>query len=139
MPEDGLIRAGRCRTFSDERIVPTLFFYITMPRGLRKRGRRQKNNEAEDFSHEKTQLDDGFELNHDEAETSQPSWIIPAANQSDAASNPEAPFGFVNTEVKAYFRTVDVQIRDWQDSQVESEGMDGNADIDPNEGAFDSI
>jgi nucleolar protein 9 len=117
-----------------------LFFYIVMPRGLRKRGRRQKNKEADDPSPVQTQPDrgneDGFESNADEAETSHPSWIVPAASQRDAASNLEAPFGFVDMEVKAYFRTVDVQIRDWQDSKVESEGMDGNADIDPNEGAF---
>ncbi|XP_006459728.1 hypothetical protein AGABI2DRAFT_202089 [Agaricus bisporus var. bisporus H97] len=108
-----------------------------MPRGLRKRGRRHKNTEEDDYSHEQTQdgREDGFKLNLNEADISQPSWILPSTSQSDAilTSNPEAPFGFVDTEVKAYFRTVDVQIQDWQSSQVESEEMGGNTDIDPNE------
>lgn len=120
--------------------LPLVFLYIIMPRGLRKRGRRHKNTEEDDYSHEQTQdgREDGFKLNLNEADTSQPSWIISSTSQSDAilTSNPEAPFGFVDTEVKAYFRTVDVQIQDWQSSQVESEEMGGNTDIDPNEGAF---
>lgn len=115
-----------------------------MPRGLRKRGRRHKDNVAEEFTHEQAEQvhydgpeEDNFELSHDQPNPSGPSWIIPAASRSDAEDvNPEAPFGFVDAEVKAYFRTVDVQIREWQDGQAEVEGVDGNVDIDPNEGTL---
>ncbi|KAJ3505135.1 hypothetical protein NLJ89_g7571 [Agrocybe chaxingu] len=44
-------------------------------------------------------------------------------------TNREAPFGYVDIDVKAYFRTVDVQIREWQDSQDEV----AEEDVDPNE------
>lgn len=64
-----------------------------------------------------------------------PAWIVPGPNSvEDAEINPEAPFGYVDVDVKAYFRTVDVQIRDWQDNAAES--GPGDDESDPNEGAL---
>ncbi|KAJ6567278.1 armadillo-type protein [Mycena vulgaris] len=59
-----------------------------------------------------------------------PSWIVPGPTNAEDDVNPEAPFGYVDVDVKAYFRTVDVQIRDWQDNAVEP---GTNEDSDPNE------
>ncbi|KAJ7762821.1 armadillo-type protein [Mycena maculata] len=56
-----------------------------------------------------------------------PTWIVPGEKKDDI--NPEAPFGYVDVDVKAYFRTVDVQIRDWQDTAADS----GAGDDEPNE------
>jgi nucleolar protein 9 len=46
--------------------------------------------------------------------------------------HPEAPFGYVDPDIKAYFRTVDDQIRTWQQERPYEENQD--ADLDPNEG-----
>ncbi|KAG6861483.1 hypothetical protein C0995_015910 [Termitomyces sp. Mi166 len=62
--------------------------------------------------------------------TGEPSWIRSAPlHDPEDGFNPEAPFGYVDADVKAYFRTVDVQMRDWQ---VQEEDLD--QDKDPNEG-----
>ncbi|KAJ7672874.1 ARM repeat-containing protein [Mycena rosella] len=63
-------------------------------------------------------------------ESAGPSWIVPGPNHPEDDVNPEAPFGYVDVDVKAYFRTVDVQIRDWQDNAAEA---GTNEDSDPNE------
>jgi nucleolar protein 9 len=95
-----------------------------MPRENRKRGKKHKKepeHEPEPRSaHE--QAKDG------------PSWIVRREDHSvdsNQIHTDEAPFGYVDADVKAYFRTVDIQIRDWQDTKphvVESD------DLDPNEG-----
>ncbi|KXN83539.1 Nucleolar protein 9 [Leucoagaricus sp. SymC.cos] len=111
-----------------------------MPRGLRKRGRRNKKgleeqNEAQEDSQAYEAAEDyTSKSDYDQTGNLEPSWIIPAASHNHVESlNPEAPYGFVDTEVKAYFRTVDVQIREWQETAVEVEGENGNIDADPNE------
>ncbi|KAF5364123.1 hypothetical protein D9756_000966 [Leucocoprinus leucothites] len=108
-----------------------------MPRGLRRRGRRHKEEQSsvpeEPQSHDGTE-ESFLQSTHDQAHISGPSWIIPAASQNnDEGINPEAPFGFVDAEVKAYFRTVDTQIRDWQETPMEVEGEGENADGDLND------
>ncbi|KAJ3571667.1 hypothetical protein NP233_g3597 [Leucocoprinus birnbaumii] len=111
-----------------------------MPRGLRKRGRRNKRDQddqhgvsEETYPHEVTN-ESLPQPTYAQARNSEPSWIIPAASQNnDEETNPEAPFGFVDAEIKAYFRTVDVQIRDWQESTAEVEGEDEDTETDPNE------
>ncbi|KAF7330777.1 hypothetical protein MVEN_02416800 [Mycena venus] len=61
-----------------------------------------------------------------------PSWIVSAPKHAEEEEvNPEAPFGYVDVDVKAYFRTVDIQIRDWQDTAGELDPND--EDTDPNE------
>ncbi|KAF5393695.1 hypothetical protein D9757_000366 [Collybiopsis confluens] len=95
-----------------------------MPRENRKRGKRQKTKQAEE---------DLVPQAAEPAPQVGPSWIVSAPTQ-DSEFNPEAPFGYVDADVKAYFRTVDVQIRDWQENQPVR--VDG--DEDPNAGTLPS-
>uniref|UniRef100_A0A8H7Y237 Nucleolar protein 9 n=1 Tax=Psilocybe cubensis TaxID=181762 RepID=A0A8H7Y237_PSICU len=94
-----------------------------MPRENRKRGKKHKK-----------QNEDESKYNQESApqlETrEEPSWIVPAQDNF-GEFNPEAPFGYVDADVKAYFRTVDIQIRDWQESQHDT--GEGDGDLDPNE------
>ena len=97
-----------------------------MPRENRKRGKKHKRKAEEEVAPQPT----GEPQYEEEAEVAEagPSWILPARqNAVDLA----APFGFVDAEVKAYFRTVDVQIREWQETRPE---VEGDEDVDPNEG-----
>ncbi|KAF7354953.1 hypothetical protein MSAN_01410400 [Mycena sanguinolenta] len=60
-----------------------------------------------------------------------PSWIVPARKDfAEEDVNPEAPFGYVDGDVKAYFRTVDVQMKSWQNPNLEASN---DEDTDPNE------
>lgn len=94
-----------------------------MPRENRKRGKKHKKTVADTLDTARPQAE------HEEEEPQAgPSWIVSAP--SDSVYNPEAPFGYVDSEIKAYFRTVDVQIREWQE-----EGYAVAKDEDPNEGA----
>ncbi|PVF92971.1 ARM repeat-containing protein [Serendipita vermifera] len=64
-----------------------------------------------------------------QAEEDLPDWIEQASPHQNL--NPEAPFGFCDPDVKAYFRTVDTQLREWQELGVEkdvNEGEDPNAE-----------
>ena len=93
-----------------------------MPRENRKRGKKHKKQREEEPSYDAKP--------ERELETrEEPSWIVPAANHAEEV-NPEAPFGYVDVDVKAYFRTVDVQIQEWQENQEESAA---DEDVDPNE------
>ncbi|KAG6849947.1 hypothetical protein H0H93_003319 [Arthromyces matolae] len=98
-----------------------------MPRENRKRGKKQKKK-PEDFEESGPPIEEPEVFN---SVVGEPSWIRPAENTAqDLEINPEAPFGYVDSDVKAYFRTVDVQMRDWQTQ----EEQDLNQDQDPNEG-----
>ncbi|KAI9447211.1 hypothetical protein F5148DRAFT_1344715, partial [Russula earlei] len=44
--------------------------------------------------------------------------------------NLEAPFGYIDPELKAYFRTVNNQLKEWQQNWGEAGAED---DVDPNE------
>ncbi|KAJ7499330.1 armadillo-type protein [Mycena latifolia] len=98
-----------------------------MPKEHRKRGKKKKPEPE-------WQPPQGLHVPEPEhppqQENAGPSWIVPGAKHVEEDVNPEAPFGYVDVDVKAYFRTVDVQIRDWQDNAVESEASE---DSDPNE------
>ncbi|GBE79200.1 Nucleolar protein [Sparassis crispa] len=97
-----------------------------MPRENRKRGKKhKKKNDAEEAYGQ--QLEPVEELPPEPR--AGPSWIVPATNATEF--NPEAPFGYVDAEVKAYFRTVDLQIREWQEEGVVV--AEGGEDVDPNE------
>ncbi|KAF9076613.1 armadillo-type protein [Rhodocollybia butyracea] len=93
-----------------------------MPRENRKRGKKHKNKATEEVpSHEPS---------HSEPEPQVgPSWIISAPGEG-SEFNPEVPFGYVDADVKAYFRTVDIQIRDWQEAADAPVDEDGT--VDPN-------
>lgn len=95
-----------------------------MPRENRKRGKKHKKT-IEDVP-QTTNTQEQYE---EEEPQAGPSWIVPAAQNSEF--NPEAPFGYVDSEVKAYFRTVDVQIREWQDERYP---VAEDENVDPNEG-----
>ena len=99
-----------------------------MPRENRKRGKKHKKKAEDDGGAPQPQEPEP--QYEEEAETIEtgPSWIV-SARQNPVDLN--APFGFVDAEVKAYFRTVDVQIREWQETRPETEG---DEDMDPNEG-----
>ncbi|KAI0676770.1 ARM repeat-containing protein [Trametes maxima] len=97
-----------------------------MPRENRKRGKKHKKK-AEDVT-DANKDDVTHPEEEQEVNEAGPSWIIPA--RDDAAVDLNAPFGYVDAEVKAYFRTVDVQIREWQETRPE---VDEDADVDPNE------
>ena len=100
-----------------------------MPKELRRRGKRHKKSSTE---HEHpAQKQDSL----DEGPSSRPSWIVPRSDsqqEQEQQLNPEAPFGYVDPELKAYFRTVDDQLKEWQQNWDDA-NRDG--DIDPNESA----
>lgn len=93
-----------------------------MPRENRKRGKK----------HKKVAEEEPIVITSDavvEAEAG-PSWIVPAI---EPEINLEAPFGYVDADVKAYFRSVDQQIQTWQHNAASEEQEE--EDVDPNEGA----
>jgi nucleolar protein 9 len=99
-----------------------------MPREHRKRGKKHKKN-TQDEAH----IQEDLNTTHTEPEVGEPSWIRPAPEDSPEI-NIDAPFGYVDADVKAYFRTVDDQIRGWQEAD-ESRGMTEEIKTtDPNEG-----
>ena len=93
-----------------------------MPKEFRKRGKKAKKSDAKK-NDLKPEAQDEIPAG--------PSWIISTAKDTEEP-NPEAPFGYLDADVKAYFRTVDIQIQNWQENEVDAD--DGNTDIDPNEG-----
>lgn len=102
-----------------------------MPRENRKRGKKNKKKQEDEYPVAPT-----VSVPEPEPERATPSWITSAAPISEEV-NAEAPFGYVDVDVKAYFRTVDTQIRDWQDNAPDP--GDADQDIDPNEGMSWSI
>ncbi|RPD62032.1 ARM repeat-containing protein [Lentinus tigrinus ALCF2SS1-7] len=97
-----------------------------MPRENRKRGKKHKKKPEEETYAQAEEHPPQYE--EDQAEAAGPSWIVPAREDSSVDLN--APFGYVDAEVKAYFRTVDVQIREWQETRPE---VEADEDVDPNE------
>ncbi|KAJ7725102.1 armadillo-type protein [Mycena metata] len=94
-----------------------------MPKELRKRGKKKKP--------EPEWQPPVQEPVHEPPPKETPSWIVSAPKPEDQEDvNPEAPFGYVEVDVKAYFRTVDIQIRDWQNTTADATG---DEDSDPNE------
>lgn len=101
--------------------------FTIMPRENRKRGKKHKKSQnAEEITAPALVAEETYDQNE-----AGPSWIVSAPRNPQA--NDEAPFGYVDAEVKAYFRTVDIQIRDWQDSEQPTEE---EPDTDPNEGIY---
>ncbi|KAI0786442.1 armadillo-type protein [Abortiporus biennis] len=97
-----------------------------MPRENRKRGKKHKKPaQPENEQHPPREEE---EYVADKEPQAGPSWIV---NARIPDIDSEAPFGYVEQEVKAYFRTVDVQIREWQDQEHTQEAAE--EDVDPNE------
>ena len=101
-----------------------------MPREHRKRGKKHKKAPEEQYLIKEEYVQPEPEEPAQEESSGGPSWIVPAQKTQEEV-NAEAPFGFVDADVKAYFRTVDVQIRDWQENEEENTGT--GLDVDPNE------
>lgn len=87
-----------------------------MPREHRKRGKRKRKDDLNDSEH-----GDVVESSPTKQED-QPSWIESAPTQQNVA--PEAPFGFCDPDLKGYFRTVNDQLREWQEQGLEKEQGD---------------
>ena len=97
-----------------------------MPRENRKRGKKHKKQPEQ--RPEQQQREEEQEPIVESLD--KPSWIISGPKEGEEV-DPGAPFGYVDADIKAYFRTVDVQIRDWQENRDEDAGEAG--DTDPNE------
>ncbi|KAF7978355.1 hypothetical protein HWV62_1005 [Athelia sp. TMB] len=99
-----------------------------MPKEFRKRGKKNKKGaDKDEWKPPKEDRPSHHDQLEGEKQDAGRSWIIPAAKDAEEV-NLEAPFGYIDAEVKAYFRTVDVQIREWQVNEAEA-----NEDGDPNE------
>ncbi|KAF8314735.1 ARM repeat-containing protein, partial [Clavulina sp. PMI_390] len=105
-----------------------------MPREIRKRGKKKGKTQQEESYDYRPSFSQPQQQVEDEA-SSAPSWLLNAAPENaGSSSNPmadiEAPFGYVDADVKAYFRTVDLKLREWQDGTNEEvpEGVDLNED-----------
>lgn len=95
-----------------------------MPREQRKRGKKKsKVVEPEEPKAVPQEV-----YTDDAAPTEDPTWMRSDNPNADI----EAPFGYVDGDVKAYFRTVDLRMREWQ------QGQDGDDELpqeeDPNQG-----
>ena len=97
-----------------------------MPRENRKRGKKHRKQPEQVPEHQVNEE----ELDPIVESLDQPSWIISGLKEGEEA-DPGAPYGYVDADVKTYFRTVDVQIRDWQEKR--DEGAGEIEDTDPNE------
>ncbi|PPQ90877.1 hypothetical protein CVT25_007347 [Psilocybe cyanescens] len=95
-----------------------------MPRENRKRGKKQNEDESQFYQEPEPEPEPQVEMREE------PSWIVPATDNFGEI-DPEATFGCIDADVKAYFRTVDIRIRDWQEAQEET--AEGDGDVDPNE------
>ncbi|KAF8270863.1 armadillo-type protein [Lactarius quietus] len=93
-----------------------------MPKDLRKRGKRHKKSEAsaQPPTKEPELIDSG--------PSSGPSWIVSRAPDSSNQDqvNSDAPFGYVDPEMKAYFRTVEDQLKEWQQNWGDAEDVEDN-------------
>ena len=89
-----------------------------MPRENRKRGKKHK---PEPIIHKPEPIVEPVD---------KPSWIISGPKEVEEV-DPGAPYGYVDADIKAYFRTVDIQIRDWQENRDDDAGEAG--DTDPND------
>lgn len=101
-----------------------------MPREIRKRGKKHKKSQQKSISEDTGQ---GQDDPHPNKSSGAPSWIVPAHKTEDV--HPEAPFGYVDADIKAYFRTIDEQIQYWQEDGTLQSGY-GDDGLDPNEGVF---
>jgi nucleolar protein 9 len=98
-----------------------------MPREIRKRGKRKSKTQKEQHE-EHEPVSTTFEP--EPQQEAGPSWMrnASAIAGSKRVEELEAPFGYLDADVKAYFRTVDLKLREWQDGTVQDlpEGIDTN-------------
>lgn len=96
-----------------------------MPRENRKRGKKHKKPAEEEWQPPKPAPV------HEFLPSAEPSWVIQDPDQLQLEQ--DSPFGVIDADVKAYFRTVDVQLREWQSEDVDK-GLDEGEGEDPSEG-----
>lgn len=106
-----------------------------MPRENRKRGKKHKNQPRDEAK-------PTHEADHHEEEVKQtrgPSWIVERNKYGDDGTeqgrSTDAPFGYVDPDLKAYFKTVDNKLREWQEIDGAERYDDDGENADPNEGA----
>jgi len=102
-----------------------------MPRENRKRGKKHKKGEVAEVDVPATVR----QPEEQEPHATGPSWIISAKNED--LINPEAPFGYVDADLKAYFRTVDQQLKEWQAN--DGHEVEDDQDVNPNESECNSV
>ncbi|KAL5527088.1 hypothetical protein ACEPAG_5879 [Sanghuangporus baumii] len=102
-----------------------------MPRENRKRGKKHKKQQQDETTH-------SSEAEYREEEVKQsrgPSWIVErnrhGVDDTEGRSL-DVPFGYVDPDLKAYFKTVDEKLREWQEID-EAERLDEEETADPNE------
>jgi nucleolar protein 9 len=103
-----------------------------MPRENRKRGKKHKKKPT-DAENGESYDSARHEVQSPIVTQGGPSWMKLA---EPSAHNVEAPYGYVDNDVKAYFRTVDIQIREWQENQWEREEGDVDGVKDSNDGEY---
>ncbi|KAF8529284.1 ARM repeat-containing protein [Hysterangium stoloniferum] len=91
-----------------------------MPRENRKRGKKHKNKPEE--PEQQLYIAQDHENPHQDG-------IEPDVNAASARNALEAPFGLLDPDLKAYFKTVDDQLKDWQDEKV----VNVDTEVDANE------
>lgn len=91
-----------------------------MPREQRKRGKKHKTKHENEIAHDTAQ-EDTYEYDHKD----------PSGYEQATSTAFEAPFGLLDPDVKAYFRTVNDQLKEWQDEGV---SVEVDAEVDANEG-----
>ncbi|KAL1665643.1 armadillo-type protein [Schizophyllum commune] len=97
-----------------------------MPKEFRKRGKRTKKNTTQDAPEPKSRREEPKPIPEQPPHLQEgPSWIVQAPQQ-ETETNPSAPFGELDPDVKAYFRNVDTQLRDWQDNDGEGAASEPN-------------
>lgn len=90
-----------------------------MPREQRKRGKKHKGKDVSADTIEKYDQNDYA-----------PREQLTTYDEQDDNFNTDAPFGIVDPDVKGYFRTVNDQLKEWQDEGIDT---DIDVDLDPNE------
>ena len=104
-----------------------------MPREHRKRGQRKKKREEGEDS-QGIQETPNARIEAQSTTQTQPSWVEDAPEAPGAPENNfEAPWGYVAPDIKAYFRTVEEQMLEWQ-STGRLQRDEAQLDKDPNEG-----
>jgi nucleolar protein 9 len=106
-----------------------------MPREHRKRGQRKKKfKEGEESREIQETPNEGTNIRW--TTQTQPSWIEDAPEAPAALENNfEAPWGYVDPDVKAYFRTVAEQMLEWQ-ATGKLQRDEAQMDKDPSEGGI---
>jgi nucleolar protein 9 len=119
IPEESSIGAGQ--EFSSS---ATTTAARTMPREQRKRGKKHKNPAPDQA--------ESYEENHSSEiiQEATPSWITHAPKHQEV-QNLDEPFGQADQEVRAYFRTVDTQIKQWIEDAPHTVPVEGEDDGKP--------